>query len=127
MPVAARYQDLRDRVAAAVDKRFAEPVRLSPMAGGRLDSDRPQIVIEAPLRVGEGKETNAGGGSTSSWRSRLSAGRGELHIDRTKYPTLRIVPGDKVRAIARAGEPLFEVLTVDDRSHTRFVLELGEA
>lgn len=125
---AARFHALRDRVIAAVDQRFAEPVRLSPMKGGKADPGRPQHVFEAVLRVGEGKQTNAGGatGSAQAWRSRLTAGRGELHIDPASYGGPAIQPGDKIRALSRHGEPVWEVLEIDDRSHTRLVLQLGE-
>lgn len=123
----ARFHALRDRVLAVVDDRLAEPVKLSFMKGGVLDVDRPAIEIEAILRVGGGKETSVDGGRSGGWRSRIQVGRAELHIDRAKYPDIVARAGDKVKALARQGEPWFEVLAVDDRSMSRLVLQMGES
>ena len=125
--LSARYHALRDRVVASVDQVFAEPVLLKSNKGGAADDDRPAIEIEAVLRVGGGKETAASGNRIdAAWRTRISAQRAELHIDRTKYPDIKSVPGDEVRSLARPGEPWFEVLAVDDRGLSRLVLQLGE-
>jgi hypothetical protein len=127
--VPARFHELRDRTLAAVDRALAEPVRLSPMKDGDSDADRPQHVFEAVLRTGDGQVSDAAGaaGSTSQERKlRFAASPGQLHIDRATYQGPAIMEGDKVRALARAGEPLWEVFAVDDRSHARLVLHLGE-
>jgi len=126
MPVAANFHELRDRVVAAVDKAFAEPVKLSFLKDGRVDPDRAAVEIEAVLRVGGGKETSVSGGRGSSWRTKLAAGKAELHIDRVTYPALKIFAGDAVKALSRPGEPWFEVSRVDDRGDNRLVLELSE-
>lgn len=124
----ARYHALRDRVVAKVDHVFAEPVLLKFNLGGVTDPARPSVEIEAVLRVGGGKETAASGNRIdAAWRTRITAQRAELHIDRTKYPTVKAKPGDEVRALSRPGEPWFEVLAVDDRGMSRLVLQLGEA
>lgn len=127
MPVAARFHELRDRVLAGVDHVFAEPVRLSFFKSGVLDPSRPAVEIEAVLRVGEGKATNVSGGNAASWRTRIVADKAQLHIDRAAYTGPQPKQGDKVKALSRAGEPWFEVADVDDRSHTRLVLNLNEA
>lgn len=122
----ARFHALRDRVLKVVDEKFAEPVLISFLKDGTVDPARPQIEIEAVLRVGGGKETAAEGGRSSDWRSRIQAQRAELSIDRAKYPDIVARRGDKVRALAMAGEPWFEVLAVDDRVLARLVLQMGE-
>lgn len=129
MPVAARFHDLRDKVLAGVDHVFAEPVLLSFLtkAGGPQDPARPSVEIEAVLRVGEGKNTSVTGGNATSWRSRIVADKAQLHIDRAAYTGPQPKTGDKVRALSRHGQPWFEVADVDDRSHTRLVLNLNEA
>lgn len=127
MPIAARFHDLRDKVLAGVDHVFAEPVRLSFFKSGVLDPSRPAIEIEAVLRVGEGKTTSVDGGRAQSWRSRIVADKAQLHIDRAAYNGPQPKTGDKVRALSRHGQPWFEVADVDDRSHTRLVLNLNEA
>lgn len=126
MPV-ARYHAARDDLLAGVDAEMAEPVLLKFNRGGTADPARPSREIEAVLRVGGGRETSVGGGRGQSWRTRITAQRAELHIDRAKHPGIKAKPGDEVRALSRIGEPWFEVLAVDDRSMTRLVLQLGES
>jgi len=126
----SRFQELRDRAAAAVDRVFAEPVRLSPMKAGKSDPDRAQHIFEAVLRTDVGDETSPTGSTASGsqeWRSKLIAGKAELHINRASYQGPSIEQQDKIRAMSRPGEPSFVVLYVDDRSHARLVLHLGEA
>lgn len=127
MPVSARFHELRDKVLATVDFKFAEPVRLSFFKSGVLDPSRPAVEIEAVLRVGEGKNTSVSGGNSMSWRTRIVADKAQLHIDRAAYTGPQPKTGDKVKALSRWGEPWFEVADVDDRSHTRLVLNLNEA
>lgn len=124
--MAARYQALRDRVVASVDRVFAEGVRLSFMKDGQPDPDRSMVEIEAPLRTGGGQETSVTGGLSQGWRGMIVAGKVELHIDMRAYPDLVVREGDKVRANDRPGKPWFEVLAIDDRDFTRVVLQLGE-
>lgn len=127
MPIAARFHELRDKVLVGVDHVFAEPVRLSFFKSGVLDPSRPAVEIEAVLRVGEGKNTSVSSDGSRGWRSRIVADKAQLHIDRVKYPDLVVRTGDKVKALSRPGEFWFEVSDVDDRSHTRLVLNLNEA
>ena len=127
MPVSARFHELRDKVLAAVDQKFAEPVRLSFLKNGVVDPARPMIEIEAVLRVGEGKNTSVTGGGSAGWRTRIVADKAQLHIDRATYTGPQPKQGDRVKALSRWGEPWFEVADVDDRSHTRLVLNLNEA
>lgn len=126
MPITARFHELRDRVMGAVDDKFAEPVRLSFMRAGKTDPERAAVTIDAPLRGGEGKNTNAAVSGASSWRSRIMAGKAELHINRTLYTGPQPQTGDRVRALSRKGEPVYEVSGVDDRGYTRLVLQLTE-
>ncbi|SMD18143.1 hypothetical protein [Rhizobium sp. RU36D] len=122
----SRLQQIRDRTVAAVDRVFAEPIQLAFQKNGRADPARPVREIEAVLRVGGGEVTSAAGHSSRSWHTKIAAGKAELHIDLSKYADLYFVKGDSIRAIARRGEPWFEVLRVDDRGESRLILELGE-
>lgn len=126
MPVVSGRQGLVDSVVGAVDQRFAETVRLSFMKNGRADPDRPQVEVQAVLRTGSGKETRGDGNVGKTWRTRITAGRGELYIDRAIYPDIVADKGDAVRALERPGKPVFEVLSVDGRNHARLILELSE-
>lgn len=125
--IPARHHRRRDRSMAVNDKAFAEPVRLSFKLNGVVDPERPVREIEAILRVGGGKQTSVAGGVAGAWRTRIHAQRAELHIDRTKYSDLVVRKQDAVKALARPGEPWFEVLAIDDRGDGRLVLQLGEA
>lgn len=127
MPVSARFHNLRDRVLADVDFVLAEAIRLSPMKSKVSDPDRPQTDLEAVLRVGASVAANMTGGMTQSWRSRIVAGKAELHIHRATYTGPAPAKGDIVTALSRADEPDFEVANIDDRDHTRLVLHLTEA
>lgn len=123
----ARYHTLRDAVLSAVDHVHAEPVLLRFLKGGVADPARPAVEIEAVLRVGGGKETAVAGGQERSWRTRITAQRAELHIDPVAWPGIKAMTGDEVRALARPGQPWFEVLAIDDRGSSRLVLQLGES
>ncbi|WP_234186419.1 hypothetical protein [Shinella sp. NM-101] len=125
--LAARFHQLRDRTLAEVDRFRAEPVKLSFFKDGALDPDRPAREIEAILRADAGRDASVSGGTDRDWRSRVSSQRSELHVDRAKYPDIAFKRGDKVKALARPGEPWFEVLSVDDRSEPRLILTMGEA
>lgn len=122
----ARFHKIRDRVSKAVDKTFAEPVKFFPLNEGESDPDREILEIEAPLRVNSGRAMGPTGGVSGSWNSKIEAGKGELHIDRAVYPELVIRKGDKFQAIARIGEPFFQVEHPNDRGQSRLVIELSE-
>jgi len=127
MPVAGSYAELRERVKAAVDKTFAEPVEIAFLVRGAADPGRPPVTISAVLRVGGGDEGNLSGGTAQDWRTRIASGKAELHVDLTAYPDLKVRQDDKVRAVSRRGKPWFQVARVDDRGDTRLVLALNEA
>jgi hypothetical protein len=59
--------------------------------------------------------------------ARIAAGKAQLHVDRVANPDVEIAVGDKIQAISRVGSPWFEVLELDDRGHSRLVVELGQA
>ncbi len=126
MPVAGSGVDIRSHVVAAVDRAFAERVRLSFFRRGVVDPDRPMTEITAVLRVGGGDDSSLVGGRQQDWRSRLAAGKAELHVDRGAYPDLVVRNDDRVKALDRPGQPWFQVLRVDDRGDTRLTLSLGE-
>lgn len=124
MPVGASFHSVRDAVVSAVDGKFAETIRLSPMNGGARDQRRPQIEIEAVLRTGAEKSNSVDTANPAAWQSKIAAGKALLYIDRTRYPYVVVRKQDAVRALARPGQPVFEVLLVDDRNHTRLIVEL---
>lgn len=122
----ARFHISRDRSMSINDKVFAETVRLSFLTSqGTVDPARPAREIEAILRVGGGEITSIAGSGSSAWRSRIVARKAELHINRVKYPDIVVRARDRVKALARPGQPWFEVSVVDERGETRLVLQLG--
>jgi hypothetical protein len=124
MPVGASFHDVRDAVVSAVDGRFAETVRMSPMSGGAKDQHRRQLEIEAVLRTGAEKSNSVDIANPAAWQSKIAAGKALLYIDRTRYPDIVVRKLDAVRAVARHGQPVFEVSLVDDRNNTRLIVEL---
>jgi hypothetical protein len=126
MPIAARFHELRNKVVSTVDDKFAEPVRLSFMKAAVLDPNRPQMQIDAVLRTGADKQVGIDGANDKGWRSKIAAGQAELRINRASYDGPAFARGDVVRALSRPGEPVFEVLYVNDRDHTRLIIGLGQ-
>ncbi|MBN9047456.1 MAG: hypothetical protein J0H18_17590 [Rhizobiales bacterium] len=122
----ARYQEHRDELFAAVDDEFAESLRIFFLVGGKASPDRPPRDIEAPLRTDGRDALQPDGGSNNDWKTHLAAGKATLAIDRSAYPDLILEKGFRIVARDRPGEPAFEVLYVDSRSHRRLYAILGE-
>lgn len=126
--IPARFHALRNRVLAQVDHVFAEPVRFSPMRNKQSDPDRPQVQIEAVLRTSDNNSLSPTGNKRDqSWQMKIASQRSELHVDRAVYADIEFKTGDRICALSRPGEPVFEVAEVGKRGHTRTVLYLGEA
>ena len=109
----------------AVDDVMAETLRHYPLSKGEADASRNRTDLQGVLRTGNADEKNVAGTSTS-WGSRIAAGKARAHISRVAYPDLVIHDGDKLRAMDRAGQPWFAVSSVDDRNHGRLIAELNE-
>jgi hypothetical protein len=56
----------------------------------------------------------------------MTSDGGTLRIDRQAYPDLEVRKGDKLVALDRDGQPIFEFQSVDDRSHLRLICDLGD-
>jgi hypothetical protein len=117
------WRELEAKVDARMARTFGERVRLSFFASGVVDPTRPAIEITAILHCGGDDSFAAGTG----YRTRLSAGKAELVIDRSTYTGPTIKTKDKVRALDRAGQPWFEISTVSDKYSNLLVLSLGAA
>ncbi|HHV69559.1 MAG TPA: hypothetical protein GXX48_18265, partial [Ochrobactrum intermedium] len=66
------------------------------------------------------------GGNNADWNIKLAAGKATLAIDRATYPETELAKGFRVCALSRRGQPMFEVVFVDLRSHRRLYAILGE-
>ncbi len=120
-------QDLKDELTSSVDDFWAETIRVLAMDAGQPDASRPAREIDAVLRTNRRNADNASFGRGKSARVGLSSDGAELRVDRTSFHDLILRKGDKVVALDRLGEPVFEIQTVDDRSHLRLICGLGDA
>ena len=127
MPISTNHQDFREKVVAANDALFAEPVKIFFLKGQVADPDRTNVQIDAVLRTSADKPETMEGGRSDDWLTNIAAGKAILAIDRAAYAGPVPRTGDKVQALSRKGTPFFEVLHVNDRDHVRLILSLGEA
>lgn len=118
--------DLRTELTGAVDEAFGETVLHHPLASGGVDPERPVSSLVVVLRTGARSDA-LGRSREKEVRIGVNASGGYLRIDRALYPDLIVRAGDKIRAMERTGQPWFEILSVDDRSHLRLTLDLGDA
>ena len=123
----ANYQLIRERTTRAVDAVMAETVKQFPLKNEKADPSRQVCEFQAVLRTGGTRNNSMSGGVGRDWIVRIAAGKAQLHVDRVANPDVKIAVGDKIQAISRAGSPWFEVLELDDRGHSRLVVELGQA
>ncbi|MBT9383325.1 hypothetical protein KM176_05590 [Pseudooceanicola sp. CBS1P-1] len=118
---------LRDELKAEVDDLWSETIRHLPLAKGAPDTTRSPAEFAAILRTGARDEERPNYAGTSGRRVGVMADGGVLRIDRSAWPDVLPRKGDKVVALDREGQPVFDVLAVDDRSHLRLICDLGEA
>jgi len=118
---------LRDELKEAVDDVWAETLRHLPLVSGQQDQTREQVEFLAVVRTGDREPERMSFGRGINARSGIMAAGGYLRIDRSAYPDIDMRKGDKIVALERDGEPAFEILSVDDRSHLRLICELGDA
>lgn len=120
-------RSLREDLMAEVDDLWSEAIRHLPLASGQKDPNRGAVEIAACLRTGGRDTERLNFGRGNKGRAGVMADGGYLRIDRSAYPDLVVRKGDKVVALDRDGQPVFEVQAVDDRSHLRLICELGDA
>lgn len=120
------YTSLRAELMAEVDDVWSETIRHLPLASGVKDPTRDPSQFVAVLRTGDRDVERVSFGRSKTSRAGIAADGGYLRIDRVVNAALEIRKGDKVVALDRAGQPVFEVLSVDDRSHLRLICDLGD-
>ena len=111
---------------AEVDDVWAEIIRHLPMSNGAPDETREKVEFVALLRTGDQEPRRPHFGRGNKGRAGVTADGGTLRIDRSANPDLEIRKDDRIVALERGGEPAFEILSVDDRSHLRLICELGD-
>jgi hypothetical protein len=117
------WRTLEARLDGIQIKAWGEGIRLSFLKGGALDVDRPTAEIRAILHTDSDLSNALQQGL--KYRTRLSAGRAELIIDRATYAGPPIRSGDRVRANDREGQPWYEVAAVSDLHSNLLVLTLN--
>lgn len=122
----APYANLRDRGVAAVDRIFAETVKIVFVKDGSADPARPAVEVAAVLRTAAQVAPSIAGGRGQAWNAEIAAGSAVLHVSRSRYPELSLRKGDRVQAIQRPGLPWFDVSRQDARSHSRLIVHLSE-
>lgn len=118
---------LREELMGEVDDVWSETIRHLPLSSGQQDQTREMVEFLAVVRTGDREAERMNFGRGNNARSGIMAAGGHLRIDRSVHPDIEVRKGDKFVALERAGEPAFEVLSVDDRSHLRLICELGDA
>ena len=119
--------ELGEELAEGVDAIWAETIRFLPMNDGLPDEARGHPEFQAVLRTGSKDEERVSFGKRSAPPPGFTGSGGTLRIDRVAYPDLLMRQDDKLVALDRAGEPVFLIALVDDRSHHRLIVELGDA
>lgn len=120
------WRNLEAAVDRKIGRSFGESVYLKFNRNGVTDPAREAVTINAVLHVGGDDSLPLGTGG-DRFRTRLSAGKAELFIDRSTYGGPDPMLKDEVRAMDRAGQPWFEVLNISDRYSNLLVLTLGES
>ncbi|WP_338606863.1 hypothetical protein V6617_10130 [Pelagibacterium nitratireducens] len=118
--MSARYHALRDRTVAAVDRVFAEPVRIIWKDG------RAPVDIEAVLRTAAQVAQSMAGGRGQAWNVEITGASALLYVDRARYPDILPARGDEIKVPAR-GDAYFEVMRTDTRNRTRLICHLSES
>ena len=95
----AQFHRYRDMALSAVDRVFAETVLLLFLKDGRDDPEREDVEVQAPLRVGNDSNADAGRAG-NSWHTRLAVGRAQLSLRRATYDGPIIRRGDRASAMA---------------------------
>ncbi|MCW4114746.1 hypothetical protein NPA31_007190 [Aurantimonas sp. MSK8Z-1] len=115
MPV-ARYQSVRDVVAAGVDTAFAERVRVMPQRAANqyraavADPDRSPFEIEGVLRFGIDVEGDLIGNSRQDASTLLAGSAALLSVDLAGWPqALDVRQGDLVEAVCQEHVPMLTV------------------
>ncbi|WP_319568373.1 hypothetical protein [Cohaesibacter marisflavi] len=125
MPVILSASDIRSQMAAENDGDLAEPIRLLPQTGGASDATRGVFEFYGLLRVGQvGPERI---GESYKWESWIEAGKARLAVARDGYQGPELRQGDLIVALARSGEPVWRIETLNDRHYSRIICELSEA
>lgn len=97
------------------------------MNGGKSDGERPQVSVRAIISTEDVSAVSFKGRGGDDMRSEFAGADAMLYLDRATYTGPAPRKGDRVRAIERAGEPIWEFSHVNDRDDAFIIVKLTEA
>lgn len=118
------------RLERAVDRKingaFGETVRLSFMKDGKADPSRPQLSTRChALHTDDDMTRPAGNTLGGNPHVRFAGAAAVLFLDRGSYSGPELRPGDRVRAVDRDGEPVWQVDYISDRHSNLIAVALA--
>ena len=123
----ANWRALTAMATGVTSRLFREPVCLSFFKQGLVDPTRPKIEqIDAQLHLPEETDGKTGR-SSSQFQTEVVSGVGLLIIQKADFVDRALITGDKVCALDRAGQPWFEILSVDTRGADQIVAKISMA
>ena len=117
---------LKARIPSIVDKVHAEKVTFIPIKSGGADETRDRQEITGVLKVRPKNPQGPQSGNASTFNSKAASNESVLYLDAAKYADFDIKQGDKIQAIARAGQPFFQVEHRNPRDQNRITVELSD-
>ena len=110
------WRKLESAVDRKINSTFGETVRLSFMKDGKADPARPQWLGRCHgLHTDDDTLRPSGNTLGGNPHVRLAAADAVLFLDRGSYDGPALQSGDRVRAMDREGQPVWQVDTVADR------------
>lgn len=126
LKIMANWRALTAMATGTADRLFREPVCLSFLKQGLVDPDRPKLTINAQLHLPEETDGKLGR-SASQFHIEVVSGVGVLIIQKADFLDQTLLAGDMVRGLDRAGQPWFEILSVDTRGADQIVAKISLA
>jgi hypothetical protein len=110
------WRKLETAVDRKINGAFGETVRLSFMKDGKHDPARSQTTVRCHgLSTDDDVTRPAGSGLGGNPRVGFAGAAAVLFLDRGSYEGPALQPGDRVRAMDRHGEPVWQVEFISDR------------
>jgi len=120
------------RLDEAIDKHFAERLRVLPRApaageysADQVDPDRAEFEVQGRLHIGRG-QADLGGDGTRMWSTKILVGEAMAEISDARMPAgFEFRKGDRIEALDRGIN--FVVETADPHEQGLVVVKLSRA
>lgn len=103
------FERLARAARSTVERVHGEAIRISFMLDGRADPDRPRVTVRAILSTADPDLAQFRTALNSDRRNEFSSCAAVLVLERVTYTGPDLAKGDRVRALDRPGEPVWEV------------------